>query len=61
MCRVAAGCSCASARAAKNRARYPHAGDGGELPPLTPEEVDLLSSRMMVDFDRENSTGGASG
>ncbi|CAL9519440.1 hypothetical protein SUDANB176_03821 [Streptomyces sp. enrichment culture] len=40
----------ARARAARNRARYPHAGDGGELPPLEPAEVELLKARIGFDL-----------
>ncbi|MDX2679349.1 hypothetical protein [Streptomyces soliscabiei] len=37
-------------RAARNRERYPDAGDGVSLPPAVPEEIELLKARMMVDL-----------
>ncbi|MFI2377080.1 hypothetical protein ACH5AO_18685 [Streptomyces sp. NPDC018964] len=37
-------------RAARNRARYPRAADGGELPRPTPEEVELLKARIGYDL-----------
>ncbi|OSP42201.1 hypothetical protein B7767_16935 [Streptomyces sp. 13-12-16] len=37
-------------RAARNRARYPRAADGGELPRLAPEEVELLKARITFDM-----------
>jgi len=37
-------------RAARNRARYPRAADGGELPRLAPEEVELLKARITFDI-----------
>ncbi|MGW5969792.1 hypothetical protein [Streptomyces sp. NPDC055186] len=40
----------AGARAARNRARYPHAGGGGELPPLVPAAVELLKARIAFDL-----------
>ncbi|MEU9860077.1 hypothetical protein AB0D99_04320 [Streptomyces sp. NPDC047971] len=46
----------ARARAAENRARYPRAGEGRELPPIAPEDVDLLEARMVVDLGRRYST-----
>lgn len=39
----------AQERAAQNRARYPDASDGGPLPPVVPEAIDLLKARMVVD------------
>ncbi|MEU2289208.1 hypothetical protein ABZ614_46380 [Streptomyces sp. NPDC013178] len=36
-------------RAAQNRARYPDASDGGSLPPVVPDAIDLLKARMVVD------------
>ncbi|MFC9594088.1 hypothetical protein [Streptomyces sp. NPDC056944] len=45
----------ARALAAENRARYPHAGDGGPLPPLVPEAIELLRARMVLDLDRQDS------
>ncbi|MFD5520860.1 hypothetical protein [Streptomyces sp. NPDC127066] len=40
----------ARARAERNRARYPDAVDGGALPPVTPEAVELLNIRMRHDL-----------
>ncbi|MEV6881997.1 hypothetical protein [Streptomyces sp. NPDC051135] len=40
----------ARARAAENWARYPNASDGGALPPLVPEEVELLKARITFDI-----------
>ncbi|MBD0422077.1 hypothetical protein H0H10_23475 [Streptomyces sp. TRM S81-3] len=40
----------ARARAARNRAQYPDASDGGALPPLVPEEVELLKARITFDI-----------
>ncbi|MFI5567805.1 sulfurtransferase TusA family protein [Streptomyces sp. NPDC051740] len=37
-------------RAARNRARYPGAAHGGELPRLAPEEVELLKARITFDI-----------
>ncbi|MFE9171712.1 hypothetical protein ACFYNZ_19760 [Streptomyces kebangsaanensis] len=39
----------ARARAAQNRAQYPRASDGGALPALVPDAVELLKTRIMVD------------
>ncbi|MFJ9018594.1 hypothetical protein ACIRPU_01190 [Streptomyces sp. NPDC102259] len=36
-------------RAAQNWARYPDANDGVSLPPVVPDEIDLLKARMVVD------------
>ncbi|MFE9459733.1 hypothetical protein [Streptomyces californicus] len=46
----------ARALAAENRARYPHAGDGGPLPPLEPGALELLKARMTLDLKRQYST-----
>ncbi|MEV8566705.1 hypothetical protein AB0436_14210 [Streptomyces sp. NPDC051322] len=40
----------AQARAERNRALYPNAGDGVSLPPLVPQEVELLEARISFDF-----------
>ncbi|MFI1419910.1 sulfurtransferase TusA family protein [Streptomyces sp. NPDC020731] len=40
----------ARARAARNRSRYPRAADGGELPRLAPEAVELLKARITFDI-----------
>jgi hypothetical protein len=45
----------ARARAAQNRARYPDAADGGALPPLAPEAVDLLKARLALDLSTGHS------
>ncbi|MER5966694.1 hypothetical protein [Streptomyces sp. NPDC002057] len=45
----------ARALAAENRARYPHAGDGGALPPFAPDALELLKARMVLDLNREHS------
>ncbi|MFE4054646.1 hypothetical protein [Streptomyces sp. YIM B13518] len=37
-------------RAARNRARYPRAAHGGELPRLAPEAVELLKARITFDI-----------
>ncbi|MDT0344035.1 hypothetical protein [Streptomyces litchfieldiae] len=37
-------------RAERNRARYPQAGDGGSLPSLVPEEIELLKARISFDL-----------
>ncbi|MER6621478.1 hypothetical protein [Streptomyces sp. NPDC000931] len=37
-------------RAARNRARYPKAADGGELPRPAPEEIELLKARIGYDL-----------
>ncbi|MEU2793264.1 hypothetical protein [Streptomyces sp. NPDC007100] len=37
-------------RAARNRARYPGAADGGALPPVAPEEVRLFKARIAYDL-----------
>ncbi|MGC0376144.1 hypothetical protein [Streptomyces sp. SAI-229] len=37
-------------RAARNRARYPRAADGGELPRPAPEEFELLKARIGYDL-----------
>ncbi|WP_369145796.1 hypothetical protein [Streptomyces sp. R44] len=47
----------ARALAAENRARYPHAGAGGALPPLVPGAADLLMARMYLDLRGRYSTG----
>jgi hypothetical protein len=39
----------AQERAALNRARYPHAGDGVSLPPIDPDAVEFLRIRIIVD------------
>ncbi|MFE6621842.1 hypothetical protein [Streptomyces sp. NPDC057740] len=38
------------ARAAENWARYPHAADGGALPPLDADAVALLKARISFDL-----------
>ncbi|GAB2957795.1 hypothetical protein GCM10023080_016740 [Streptomyces pseudoechinosporeus] len=40
----------ARARAAQNWAQYPNASDGGALPPLVPEAVELLKARITFDI-----------
>lgn len=40
-------------RAAQNRARYPDASDGGSLPPVVPEAIELLKARMVCDLGRQ--------
>ncbi|NEC92152.1 hypothetical protein [Streptomyces sp. SID12501] len=40
----------AQALAEQNRARYPQAGDGGTLPPLVPDEVELLKTCIDLDL-----------
>ncbi|MFJ5894962.1 hypothetical protein ACIQFZ_05725 [Streptomyces sp. NPDC093064] len=40
----------ARARAAQNRALYPDASDGGPLPPLVPDAVELLKARITFDI-----------
>ncbi|MEU5223328.1 hypothetical protein AB0G55_11775 [Streptomyces toyocaensis] len=40
----------ARARAARNRARHPGASDGGPLPALAPDEVELLKARITYDI-----------
>ncbi|MFD3941663.1 hypothetical protein [Streptomyces sp. NPDC058579] len=45
----------AQALAAANRTRYPHARDGGSLPPLVPEAHRLLKARMTLDLNRRLS------
>lgn len=40
----------ARARAERNRARYPRAADGGELPRIAPEAVELLKARITFDI-----------
>lgn len=42
-------------RAARNRARYPDARDGGALPPVVPEDVELLRARMVFDLGHQHS------
>ncbi|MFC8388079.1 MULTISPECIES: hypothetical protein [unclassified Streptomyces] len=37
-------------RAARNRAHYPGAAHGGELPRIAPEEVELLKARITFDI-----------
>ncbi|MFE7515838.1 hypothetical protein ACFU8I_32100 [Streptomyces sp. NPDC057540] len=45
----------ARACAAENRARYPRAADGGSLPPLVPEAIEILKARMVLDLGRKHS------
>ncbi|MEV5100752.1 hypothetical protein ACFQ7G_18285 [Streptomyces massasporeus] len=40
----------ARARAERNRAAYPNASDGGALPPLDPEAVEILKARITFDI-----------
>lgn len=40
-------------RAARNRARYPDASDGVSLPPVVPDEAELLKARMVFDLGRQ--------
>jgi hypothetical protein len=40
-------------RAARNRERYPDAGDGVSLPPVVPDEAELLKARMMFDLGHQ--------
>ncbi|QFQ98316.1 hypothetical protein F9278_21375 [Streptomyces phaeolivaceus] len=40
-------------RAARNRARYPDARDGGELPPVVGDELELLKARMVFDLGHQ--------
>ncbi|WP_433543847.1 hypothetical protein ACQPZG_01090 (plasmid) [Streptomyces sp. CA-294286] len=40
----------ARARAERNRAHYPRASDGGALPPLVPDEVELHRTRIAFDL-----------
>ncbi|WP_162948221.1 hypothetical protein [Streptomyces europaeiscabiei] len=40
-------------RAARNRERYPDAGNGGSLPPVPPDEAGLLKARMLFDLGRQ--------
>ncbi|MET9758554.1 hypothetical protein ABZ016_05770 [Streptomyces sp. NPDC006372] len=40
----------ARARAERNRAAYPNASDGGALPPLDPEAVEILKARISFDI-----------
>ncbi|MFF3851012.1 hypothetical protein [Streptomyces sp. NPDC002328] len=40
----------ARARAARNWAQYPNAGDGGALPPLAPDAIELLTARISFDI-----------
>ncbi|CAL9547696.1 hypothetical protein [Streptomyces sp. Tu 3180] len=40
----------ARARAARNWARYPNAGDGVSLPPLVPDALELLRARINFDL-----------
>ncbi|WP_052310336.1 hypothetical protein [Streptomyces viridochromogenes] len=40
----------AGTRAERNRAAYPNAIDGGTLPPLDPEAVELLKARITFDI-----------
>ncbi|MEU5508218.1 hypothetical protein ACFTZ8_10970 [Streptomyces fungicidicus] len=47
----------ARARAARNRARYPRAADGGELPRLEPEAVELLKARVTFDITTMYTNG----
>ncbi|MEH0528103.1 hypothetical protein QBA75_13185 [Streptomyces stelliscabiei] len=42
-------------RAERNRARYPDARNGGPLPPLVPEEVELLRARMLFDLGHQHT------
>ncbi|MFJ3583157.1 hypothetical protein ACIPPS_13130 [Streptomyces sp. NPDC090127] len=41
--------------ARENRERYPHAAEGGPLPPLVPEALELLKARMVLDLERQYS------
>jgi hypothetical protein len=47
----------AQARAARNWAEYPNAADGGVLPPLAPEAVELLYARITFDVTSRADTG----
>lgn len=40
-------------RAARNRERYPDAGNEGSLPPVPPDEAGLLKLRMLFDLGRQ--------
>ncbi|WP_445524372.1 hypothetical protein [Streptomyces cyslabdanicus] len=56
----------ARARAARNWAQYPDAADGGALPPLVPDEVELLKARITFDItakftDRQRALIAAAG
>ncbi|MGW1669505.1 hypothetical protein [Streptomyces sp. NPDC002324] len=42
-------------RAERNRARYPDARNGGSLPPVVPEEVELLRARMLFDLGHQHT------
>lgn len=42
-------------RAERNRARYPDARNGGPLPPVVPDEIELLRARMMVDLGHQHT------
>ncbi|WP_319194694.1 hypothetical protein [Streptomyces sp. AK04-3B] len=42
-------------RAARNRARYPDAGDGVSLPPVVPDAIEILKARMVVDSGSQYS------
>ncbi|MET9953825.1 hypothetical protein ABZ135_20030 [Streptomyces sp. NPDC006339] len=46
----------ARALAEENRERYPHAAEGGSLPPLVPEALEILKARMVLDLQRQHST-----
>lgn len=45
----------ARARAQENHARYPDARDGGPLPQVAPEAVELIKTRILFDFAHERS------
>ncbi|MFJ9812942.1 hypothetical protein ACIRTB_32470 [Streptomyces sp. NPDC101158] len=45
----------ARALAGENRERYPHAAEGGPLPPLVPESLEILKARMVLDLRRQHS------
>lgn len=45
----------ARALARENRERYPHAAEGGPLPPLAPDAIKLLKARMLLDLQRQYS------
>lgn len=42
-------------RAERNRARYPDARNGGPLPPVVPEEIELLRARMLFDLGHQHT------
>ncbi|MFJ7176883.1 hypothetical protein ACIQXA_10855 [Streptomyces massasporeus] len=45
----------ARARAERNRAAYPDAGDGGALPPLDPGAIELLKARITFDITAKHT------